>query len=141
MTVFVDTSALLAVLNREDLWAVRAGREWRRLVTAEETLATTSYVVLETTAVLQRRIGLEAVHRFAADVLPLLAVTDVDTELQRMAMSNLLVANRRDLSLVDCCSFEYMRRQGLRTAFAFDPHFTEQGFALCGGGVSSPVGG
>ena len=136
MTVFVDTSALLAVLNRDDLWAVRASREGQRLVAADDTLVTTSFVLLETTAVLQRRICLPAVLMFVDDVLPLMTVEDVDTDLRHAAIANLLVANRRELSLVDCASFEYMRRHGLRTAFAYDPHFEVQGFELCGGGVA-----
>ena len=35
---------------------------------------------------------------------------------------------RRQLSLVDCISFDVMHRHGIRWAFAFDSHFKEQGF-------------
>jgi predicted nucleic acid-binding protein len=42
--------------------------------------------------------------------------------------SALLTANRRQLSLVDCVSFEMMRRLGIKTAFTYDRHFSEQGF-------------
>ncbi len=45
-------------------------------------------------------------------------------------MSALLTAGRRDLSLVDCVSFDSMRRQGVPDAFAFDQDFVEQGFRL-----------
>jgi len=41
-----------------------------------------------------------------------------------------LAARRRGLSLVDCASFEVMRRTGLRAAFAFDPHFEKFGYEL-----------
>jgi predicted nucleic acid-binding protein len=41
----------------------------------------------------------------------------------------LLTAASRQLSLVDCASFETMRSLGIQTAFAFDRHFVEQGFA------------
>ena len=41
-----------------------------------------------------------------------------------------MAAGRRDLSLVDCASFEVMRRSGIRTAFAFDPHFGEFGYEI-----------
>lgn len=39
-----------------------------------------------------------------------------------------LTVGRRALSLADCVSFEVMRRTGLRSAFAFDPHFREFGY-------------
>jgi uncharacterized protein len=45
-------------------------------------------------------------------------------------MSAVLSAGRRKLSLVDCTSFEIMRQHAVRTAFAFDSHFEEQGFEL-----------
>jgi len=32
-------------------------------------------------------------------------------------------------TLVDCTSFEVMRSRSITTAFAFDEHFEEQGFA------------
>lgn len=89
-----------------------------------------SYVLVETTALLQHRIGIEAVRVLADDVAPTLDVQWIGAEEHRMAMLALLAANRRALSLVDCSSFEVMRRLGLRTAFSFDAHFAEQGFEL-----------
>jgi uncharacterized protein len=43
-------------------------------------------------------------------------------------VSALAAARRRDLSLVDCASFEVARRARARRAFAFDRHFVERGF-------------
>jgi predicted nucleic acid-binding protein len=40
----------------------------------------------------------------------------------------MLTASKRNLSLVDCVSFEIMRALGIKTVFAFDPHFAEQGY-------------
>jgi len=34
------------------------------------------------------------------------------------------------LSLVDCVSFEVMRRIGMNRVFCFDPHFEEHGFEV-----------
>lgn len=45
-----------------------------------------------------------------------------------VAVTALLTAGKRQLSLVDCSSFEAMRRLGITSAFAFDRHFAEQGF-------------
>lgn len=76
----------------------------------------------------QRRLGLEAVRSLARDLLPLVEIEWVAIEAHAAAVSALLAANRRGLSLVDCVSFETMRRRGLTRVFAFDQHFGEQGF-------------
>ncbi len=61
-------------------------------------------------------------------LIPILQVEWVDKALHERAMAILLAAGRRDLSLVDCVSFETMRRLGLTEVFTFDAHFAQQGF-------------
>ena len=64
-----------------------------------------------------------------ADVLvPMLRVLWVDEELHAAAVASLFTAGRRKLSLVDCTSFELMRRRGLAEALALDDDFARQGF-------------
>jgi predicted nucleic acid-binding protein len=133
MIAFVDTSALLALLDRDDQHHADAITAWQTLAEGEATLVTTNYVVLETIAVGQHRLGLDAVRAWTSDVAPLLDVEFVDEALHRAALSTLLAADRRQLSLVDCVSFEVMRRRGLRHAFAYDRHFSEQGFVAVSG--------
>jgi predicted nucleic acid-binding protein len=43
-----------------------------------------------------------------------------------------LAAGSEGPSLVDCTSFEVMRRRAIATAFAFDRHFEAAGFAVLG---------
>lgn len=62
MSVFVDTSALLAVLNSADINHRVAARVLRGLVADDETLISTNYVVVETFASAQRRFGLDEVR-------------------------------------------------------------------------------
>ena len=45
------------------------------------------------------------------------------------AMTALIAAARRDISIVDWASFEIMRRRGVHEVFTFDQHFREQGFS------------
>jgi predicted nucleic acid-binding protein len=130
MSTFIDTSALLAVLDADDTQHPRAARAWADLVGGGEDLVTTSYVLVETSALAQACLGLGATRLLNDDVVPVLRVTWVDEALHRTAMAALLTAHRRDLSLVDCVSFEVMRRAGIGRAFAFDRHFRQQGFGL-----------
>lgn len=130
MSTFVDTSALLAVLDADDARHARATRTWARLLSGGARLVTTSYVLVETFALAQARLGLEAVQTLHADIVPVLQVIWIDEVLHRTAMTALLTARKRDLSLVDCVSFEAMRQAGAAEVFAFDRHFVQQGFSI-----------
>ncbi len=128
MRVFADTSALYAVLDADDANHVKAKAEWQRLLASQVPLITTSYVVVETVALVQHRLGVEAVRLFQQALAPVLQVTWVDHATHQAGVAAVLAAGRRGLSLVDCVSFEVMRQLELRDVFAFDPHFAEQGF-------------
>ena len=128
MTVFVDTSALIAFLDEDDPAHSVCREAWRQAVLEAEGLVTTDYIVVEAIAVAQRRWGLDAVRTLVDDYLPLIEVGSVSTEDQAAALSALLPAGRRRLSLVDCVSFAIMRRMGIREYLGLDPHFEEQGF-------------
>src|SRR6185295_12707103 len=106
----------------------RAAATYRELLEAGEPLISTSYVLVETIALLQRRLGIDAVSTFQTDILPTLEVEWLTEESHQAAMAALLAAARRRLSLVDCSSFLIMRRRGVTRAFAVDPHFGEHGF-------------
>jgi predicted nucleic acid-binding protein len=130
MSIFIDTAAFLAVLNASDHFHLPARLIWDEILSSNSTLYSSNYVILETTTLLQHRFGMEAVRLFERDVLPVIEINWVDETLRNQAMSALLAANRRNLSLVDCTSFEIMRQIGLNEVFTFDPHFKEQGFNI-----------
>lgn len=130
MRIFVDTSAFYALLDRDDDNHAKARDAWAEILDAGTVAATSSYVLVETVALLQSRLGLEAVRAFEDAIIPVLHVDYVTGELHRLGMAALLVASRRRLSLVDCISFEIMRRNGISSSFTFDSHFKEQGFRL-----------
>jgi predicted nucleic acid-binding protein len=131
LTVFLDTSAVLAVLDAGDLHHPEADAIWQRLLASNERLLSTNYVLVETFALVQRRLGMDAVRAVEREIVPLLDVHWVDAEAHQAAITRFLqTASRRGPSLVDCSSFEVMHRHGVQRAFAFDPHFSEQGFDL-----------
>lgn len=124
----MDTSAFYAVLDADDEEHPAARQAWQHLIEKGHPLLTSNYVLVETLALLQSRLGMQAVREYDDAVSPLSRVLWVDEETHRQAVSAVLAAGRRRLSLVDCSSFVLMRRHGLDTAFAFDDHFPEQGF-------------
>jgi predicted nucleic acid-binding protein len=124
----VDTSAILAVLEAGDANHAQAKAMWERTLGAGEELVCHNYILVETSAVILRRLGLEAVRVFEQDIVPALCLVWVTREVHEAAASAYLLAARQTLSLVDCVSFEIMRRTGIRSAFAFDRHFQEYGY-------------
>lgn len=130
MTVFVDTSALLAVLDADDAFHSRAQSVWTDLVQSAEDLLCTSYILVECFALVQSRLGIAAVRSLVEDVLPVLRIHWVLPEEHQEGVSALLTAGRRGLSLVDCVSFGSMRRQSVSRAFTFDQDFNDQGFQV-----------
>ena len=128
MSVFVDTSAFFAVLDADDENHDTAKQVWEDLLAQEAGLICSNYVLVETLALVQRRLGIPAVRTFQEDIVPVLKVEWVDKTIYQVGIASVLAAARKELSLVDCVSFEIMRRLGTKTAFVFDHHFEEQGF-------------
>lgn len=87
-------------------------------------------MLVETYALIGRRLGLAAVRGFRTDFAPLLEVVWVDETLHDRGLDLLLDRQKRALSLVDAVSFITMRQKSVNDAFAFDPHFEDEGFSL-----------
>jgi len=130
---FVDTSALFALLDRRDDRHEACAEEWRTLLDSQALLVTTNYTLLESCAIVQRRLGLDALRTLINDFVPLLTVEWIDHEVHAAALSALLTASRRELSLVDCTSFEVMRRLDVTQVLTTDTDFTGQGFTVLPG--------
>lgn len=128
--VFVDTSAVYALLVASDTNHPDAARAFRRLEERVATLVTTSYVLVETYALLGRRVGLDAVIAFRHDVQPVFEVVWVDKALHERGLDLLEERAVEDLSLVDAVSFVTSRDRDIDEAFAYDRHFEREGFAL-----------
>ena len=128
--IYVDTSALLAILDQDDDYHEKAEKYWLGLLEKGELLLTNNYVLVESIAITQNRVGLKNVRRMINELLPVIHIEWLDSSQHESALNNVLTANRRNLSLVDCASFETMRRLRIETVFTFDDHFKEQGFTV-----------
>jgi len=128
--IFVDTSAFLAILYAGDRYHQRAESCLRNLREEGQTLFTNNYIIVESTVLIQKRLGIEKVRQFREMITPLLKIEWVDEDQHNSAIETVLQANRRRLSLVDCSAFQTMNSLGIDTVFTFDPHFAEQGFEV-----------
>lgn len=132
-SIFIDTSALYALMVRDDPSHESAVEQLGHLESERATLVTSSFVLQETISLLQARTGMKTVRLFHQSLVPLLEVIWIDDGLYQRAMSALLAADARKISLTDWTSFEAMRDGGIGRAFAFDAHFGGQGFELLPG--------
>ena len=128
--IFADTSGLFALLVKNDVMHVRAKLNFAYFAQNRVQLMTSSFVLFETAALLQRRVGLEAVHDFHSKIMPLIEMVWVDGDWYTRAIQRLFALNNRNISLVDCLSFEIMESREITHAFAFDKHFQENGFTI-----------
>lgn len=126
MSVFVDTSALYAVLDEDEPTHLRALATWRSLVPSTW-LVTHSFVAIECIELVRRRLGPAAVADLTDGMLPVIDVIWVDAELNAIALEAARAAGWRQ-SLVDHASFVVMRRAGIDVAFTYDSDFERAGF-------------
>jgi predicted nucleic acid-binding protein len=129
----VDTSALLALSRRQDQYHDQAvAIAERHLASGGEFLSTT-LVLGELHSHLLYLRGPQPAREVVLNLLhdPIHSWQPVDARFARDAVTNWLgrFADQR-FSLVYAASFELMRRERMKYAFAFDAHFEVAGFEL-----------
>ena len=126
MTLFVDSSGILALVDRDDpahgevVDAFSLGRS--------ESLSPHAYVIVETLAVARRRYGPAITADLIDRVIPALDVAPVDADLHAAAVAAFRDTVESSVSLVDRTSFAFMRRVGIERAIALDADFRTAGF-------------
>lgn len=129
MTVFVDTSALFALLDSDSDEHRSATRAFERLVEQED-LVSHNYVILEAIALVHRRLGVDAVTDLLRELLPIIEMDWVDRAMHAALVEAWLADAGPRVSFVDRVSFEVMRSRGIAMAFAFDRDFQRAGFSV-----------
>ena len=130
--IFLDTSAIYAWADAADPNHATAVRRLSAILADGDELLTHNYVLVESTALLQARLGVAAAGKLTRDAAAF-TVEWIDSDLHALGMQALERARKRHLSLVDHVSFLVMRRHRIETAFAFDPDFVSAGFSLVAG--------
>jgi len=128
--VFADTSGFYAALDDRDAFHAEARRLFERAEMERWRVVTTNYVVHETWALIQSRLGWNSVEEWLDILLPLCEVEFVDQALHEAGAARCQRDRLRELSLTDCVSFELMKQLGLAEAIARDKHFDREGIRL-----------
>ena len=127
--IFLDTSAIYALADTGDPNHNQALSLFASVVEEGQGILTHNYVVVESAALLQSRLGMNSALRFLVDVNDF-QVHWITSDDHQRAVSLLTERARRGLSLVDCVSFVVMGQYGVEQALAFDRDFEREGFRL-----------
>ena len=128
--VFVDTGAVFALIDRDDANHVAARRVLKTFKAQRLEPLVSNFVVAESHALLLARLDPGIARSWLlGNVWPIERVREEDE-----ARARTIIARYTDkaFTCVDGTSFAVMERLGLKTAFAFDPHFRQYGFQVIG---------
>lgn len=125
--IFLDTSGILALAMKTDSFHEKALEMMQAAEAAREKICVHNYVLVEASALIQRRIGFEAAIAFLNSAV-LFDIVWVDSHLHTQAIEYLAQNGTSKLSFVDVVSFLVMRSRGITDFIGFDKHFIEAGF-------------
>jgi uncharacterized protein len=130
--IFVDTSGWANLLVRTEpyhrpaIHAINvAQRDQRRIVTSSYVLAELSALLLSPLRV-SREVRLAMLNRIRT--ASWVEVVFVDESQDSASWEYLFSRRDKDFSLIDCSSFEIMRRRQLHASLTADAHFDQAGF-------------
>ncbi len=119
--VLIDTSAFYALVSGNDVFHGRARRLYERLIDWERELWTTSYVLVETFALIHRRLGFQTLESLVQS-LDTLQVLWIGSDLHHEAWKELAARRGTGLGFVDWTTALAAKR--LRAhVFTFDEGF------------------
>ena len=117
--MFVDSSAIVALVDRDDASHAAAVAAYQELVAADYKFFTTNYAAAEAFDLLQTGLGPDVARQWLRDSQ--LAVYHADEQDLIKARRRVLGAGDRRLSLTDAIGIVVMERLGVTDAFAVAP--------------------
>jgi predicted nucleic acid-binding protein len=131
-SVFVDTSAFVALRNGSEAEHERARETLAGLIEERAALFTSNYVFAETYTALLVRVGraeaIEWGRRFRAGTA--IELVRLEPEVEDEAWEILERHGDKRWSYVDATSFALLERHDGEEAFAFDAHFGQRGLRV-----------
>jgi len=132
MRLFVDTSAWLALNDRNDQYHGEAVSRSAKIKQQKIQLVTSEYVLDESITIIRYRVSHRAAVIFGDALMSstIVSIEDIADVERLKAWALFKKYGDKELSFTDCTSFALMMKLGLQKAFAFDDHFKQIGFQL-----------
>jgi len=126
----IDTSAFYALISSTDSFHYQARSSYERLLDWEQKLWTTSYVLVETSALIHHRLGFELLNTFMESLLSgVVNVLWVDSLIHHEAWRQMVKRQGSRLSLVDWVTVVSAERLKA-SLFTFDQDFRQEGITV-----------
>lgn len=131
-SVFVDTSAWLALINKSDIFHSKARNIRDTLIKDKRQFLVTDYVVVEIANSLSRMPWRLAAIQLVNSIYASedINVVEIDKEIYAEAWKLYSDRTDKEWGLTDCASFVVMNRKGITEAFTNDRHFEQAGFTI-----------
>mgnify|MGYP001619526279 CR=1 FL=1 len=129
-SIFVDTSAWVALADSDDINHRKAVAVYPTLLKKHRSLFTTNLIVAKTYILILRTMGHEAAIKFfesinaSSRIIRICSTEDIEREAERI----LKKYSDQDFSYTDAVSFVVMNKQRIKKAFCFDTHFETMRF-------------
>lgn len=132
MRLFVDTSAWLALNDKNDQYHNSATAKIPAIKKDRIDLVTSEYIADESITLIRYRISHQAAVTFGDSLFnsSIVSVIDITQEDRLNAWEMFRKYGDKELSFTDCTSFVLMRNLKIHKAFTFDEHFKQIGFEI-----------
>lgn len=128
--VIIDTSAFYALISSTDTFHSQAKMAYERLLDWERELWTTSYISVETSALVHHRLGFEPLRAFMETLLSgIVHVLWVENLIHREAWRRMVERQGKGLSLVDWTTVVSAERLKA-SVFTFDQGFRQEAIVV-----------
>ncbi|MBI4654145.1 MAG: PIN domain-containing protein [Nitrospirae bacterium] len=132
MRLFVDTSAWLALNDRNDQYHNKATAKSAEIKKQKIELITSEYIIDESITLIRYRVSHKAAVIFGDSLInsSIVRIIDVTGEDRIKAWEMFKKYEDKEISFTDCISFVLMKNLKLHKAFTFDEHYKQIGFEI-----------
>ncbi len=132
MRIFVDTSAWLALDDKNDQYHNKAVAKSSEIKRQRIKIITSEYIIDETITLIRYRVSHQAAVIFGDSLLnsSIVRIVNVTDEDRIKAWEIFKKYEDKELSFTDCTSFVLTKNLRLQKIFTFDKHFKQMGFEI-----------